>query len=73
MTSCKLWTLFQRVETHRCCTGREERITCTDTGIRETMHRMLAHQSRKETKKGKKKNRGEAEKAVTSKSKHDEQ
>lgn len=30
---------------------RGERITCKDTGIRGTMHRTLAHQSRKETKK----------------------
>lgn len=45
---------------------RGERITRKDTGIRGTMHRMLVHQSRKETKK-------KAEKAVTSKSKHDEQ
>lgn len=51
---------------------RGERITCKDTGIRGTMHRMLAHQSCEETKK-KKNGGGEAEKAVTSKSKHDEQ
>lgn len=50
---------------------RGEKIPRKDTGIRGTMHRMLVHQSCKETKK--KKSRVEAEKAVTSKSKHDEQ
>lgn len=37
-----------------------------DPGIRRTIHRMLVHQRHTETKKGK-------EKAVTSKTKHDEQ
>lgn len=37
-----------------------------DLGFRRTIHRMLVHQSHKETKKGK-------EKAVTSKTRHDEQ
>lgn len=67
LTSCNLWTSFQRQETHHFYSGRVGRIRHKDPGIRGTIHRMLVHQSHTETKKKGK------EKAVTSKSKHDEQ
>lgn len=66
LTSCNLWTSFQRQETHRSYSGKGGRISHKDAGIRGTIHRMLVHQSHTETKK-------EKEKTVTSKSKHDEQ
>jgi len=53
LTSCNLWTSFQRQETHRSDTGRAARVRHKEAGIRGAIHRMLAHQSYTDTKKGK--------------------